>query len=233
MSTNGAPSPQFEMACLDMAGTTVADGGLVAQAFAAALEVMGVGAADPRRPAMTEHVLRTMGTAKIEVFTALFGEGEPAARANAAFEEAFDSLVDAGGARPLPGAEDAMARLRSGGVRVALTTGFAPRTRDRLLHSLGWRRLVDLALSPADAGRGRPHPDMILMAAERLGVTDLSRVAVAGDTRADMEAGARSGASVVAGVLTGADDAATLAAAGATHVLESVAGLPALLGLGT
>jgi phosphoglycolate phosphatase-like HAD superfamily hydrolase len=39
----------------------------------------------------------------------------------------------------------------------------------------------------------------------------------------------RSGASIVAGVLTGAHDGPTLRAAGATHVLTSIADLPALL----
>ncbi len=52
---------------------------------------------------------------------------------------------------------------------------------------------------------------------------------MAGDTGYDMLTGSRAGASVVAGVLTGAHDADRLRADGATHVLASVAELPALL----
>lgn len=231
--TGGVPGPGgFELACLDMAGTTVADGGLVERAFGAALAALDVGDDDPRRPEMLAYVRRTMGTSKIEVFRALFGPGDQADRANRAFETSFGQLVAEGGARPLPGAAETLVALRRSGLAVVLTTGFAPSTRDQVLDALGWGGLVDLALSPADAGRGRPYPDMILTAVLRLGVGDVRRVAVAGDTGSDMEAGVRAGAGVVAGVLTGADDAASLRAGGATHVLASVADLPGVLGLG-
>jgi phosphoglycolate phosphatase-like HAD superfamily hydrolase len=73
---------------------------------------------------------------------------------------------------------------------------------------------------------------MIELAMRTLAVADPARVAVAGDTRADIEAGLRSGAAVVAGVLTGSDDEAALREAGATNVLESVVALPAVLGVG-
>ena len=137
-----------------------------------------------------------------------------------------------GALRPLPGARQAIDALRGAGVKVALTTGFSAGTRRRLVDALGWGDAVDLALSPADAGRGRPFPDMILTAVIRLGIESVAAVAVAGDTGADIVAGRRAGASVVAGVLTGADDRGSLERAGATHVLDSVADLPALLGVG-
>jgi len=54
------------------------------------------------------------------------------------------------------------------------------------------------------------------------------RVAVAGDTASDLLAGTRAGASVVAGVLTGAHDRDALAAAPHTHLLESIVDFPAL-----
>lgn len=222
----------WSIACLDMAGTTVADDGLVARAFRDALSALGVGEADPLRPAMLDHVRRTMGTSKIEVFRSLFADEGEAQRANAAFEDAYGRLVALGGARPIPGAEEVMGTLRAAGIRIVLTTGFAPATRDQLLHALGWVARVDLAVSPADAGRGRPYPDMILHAMRVLGVDDAGRVVVAGDTAADMEAGRRAGAAVVAGVLTGTGDRATLIEAGATHVVDSVANLPGLLGCG-
>jgi phosphonatase-like hydrolase len=224
-------SSAVALACLDMAGTTVADDGLVEGAFGDALAALGVHADDARRAAMFDHVRRTMGTSKIEVFRSLFPDERDAQRANTSFEEAYGRRVDEGGAAPLPGAEDAIDALREAGVRVALTTGFAPNTRDQLLHALGWVDRVDLVVSPADAGRGRPFPDMILHAMGVLEVADPRQVAVAGDTAADMEAGRRAGAVIVAGVLTGTGDRAALTTSGATHVLDSVADLPALLGI--
>jgi phosphonatase-like hydrolase len=178
---------------------------------------------------MDAHVRATMGTSKIEVFTTLLGDRSAAERANAAFEAAYDALVVERGLSPVPGAESALAELRRSGRRVVLTTGFSAHTRDRILDLLGWQDLVDLALSPGPGVRGRPHPDLVLAAVLALGVGAVQAVAVAGDTVADMASGRRAGASVVAGVLTGTDDRARLEAAGATHVLPSVASLPALL----
>jgi len=63
----------------------------------------------------------------------------------------------------------------------------------------------------------------------RLGGDDVRALAVAGDTADDLWSGHRAGAGVVAGVLSGAHDRDTLAAAPHTHLLGSVAELPALL----
>jgi phosphoglycolate phosphatase-like HAD superfamily hydrolase len=71
---------------------------------------------------------------------------------------------------------------------------------------------------------------MILTAVLRLAVTDVAHVVVVGDTASDMLSGRRSGARWVVGVLSGADDRERLVGAGATHVLDSVADLPELLG---
>jgi phosphoglycolate phosphatase-like HAD superfamily hydrolase len=104
-------------------------------------------------------------------------------------------------------------------------------TQDAILDALGRRGLVPLTLCPADAGgRGRPYPDMVLEAFVRTkAAEDVRQVAVVGDTSYDVLSGVRAGAGVVAGVRTGAHGDDAFRAAGATHVLDSVAGLPALL----
>ncbi|MFJ7908011.1 phosphonatase-like hydrolase [Kitasatospora sp. NPDC096204] len=220
----------IRLVVLDMAGTTVADDGLVEQAFTAAAAKLGVEAGSPEFDPMLAHVRATMGESKISVFRHLFGEEEKAQLANAAFEAAYDDLVDAGHCAPLPGAAEAIAELRGQGRKVVLTTGFSRTTQDRILDALGWQSVADLTLCPADAGRGRPYPDMVLTALLRTGTDSVRHIAVAGDTGYDMLTGTRAGASVVAGVLTGAHDEARLRADGATHVLGSIAELPALLG---
>ncbi|OKJ24111.1 haloacid dehalogenase [Streptomyces sp. CB00316] len=221
----------YRLVVLDMAGTTVADGGLVEQAFSAAAERLGVkpGSGDHER--QLAHVRATMGESKISVFRHLFGDEEKAEYANAAFEEAYGELVDGGRIAPIPGAREAVERLTAEGRTVVLTTGFARTTQDAILAALGWQDLVPLALCPADAGgRGRPYPDMVLAAFLRTGaVDDVRRIVVAGDTSYDMLSGQRSGAGLVAGVLTGAHDAGQLERNGATHVLGSVAELPDLI----
>ncbi|XEC32701.1 phosphonatase-like hydrolase [Streptomyces fradiae] len=219
---------QMSLVVLDMAGTTVADGGLVEQAFDAAATRLGE---DPAT--MIDYVRATMGESKISVFRHLFGGDEQRAqRANLAFEEAYGELVADGRIAPVPGAAEAIAQLKDQGRTVVLTTGFARVTQDAILDALGWADgLVDLTLCPADAGgRGRPYPDMVLAALLRTGaVDDVRQLVVAGDTSYDMLSGVRSGAGIVAGVLTGAHDEAALKEHGATRVLSSVAELPALI----
>jgi phosphonatase-like hydrolase len=213
-----------------MAGTTVADGGLVELAFEAAARELGVEPGSERHDAMLADVRATMGESKITVFRRLFGEEALAQRANLAFEAAYERLVGAGHCVPIEGAEAAIARLRAAGLTVVLTTGFSGATQQRIIETLGWQQLVDLALCPADAGRGRPYPDLALAALLRTGAADsVAELAVVGDTGYDMQCGVRAGAGVVAGVLTGAHDADRLRADGATHVLRSVADLPGLL----
>jgi phosphoglycolate phosphatase len=230
---NGVGRPvDAEIAVLDMAGTTVRDSGLVEEAFVAAVGAVGVDAASPRLPGMLEHVRATMGESKIVVFERLLdGDRRRAAAANSAFEDAYAARVASGGCVPVDGAEDTFARLRAAGVRIALTTGFSPATQALIVDALGWRALVDLCLAPADAGRGRPYPDLPLTALLRLGGSRVRALAVAGDTTADMRSGVAAGAGTVVGVLTGAHDGPALTAAGATHVVPSITHLPELLGI--
>ncbi|MBQ7806988.1 phosphonatase-like hydrolase [Rhodococcus qingshengii] len=217
------------LAVLDMAGTTVADDGLVLRAFAAAAEAGGLPAEGPEADAARQYVLDTMGQSKIVVFRAIFGDEDRAQAANAAFETTYDSLIDQGLAEPIPGAEKAITTLREAGIKVALTTGFSRSTQDKLLVALGWETLADLTLSPAEAGRGRPHPDLILAALLKLSIDDVHQIAVLGDTSNDVLSGIRSGASIVAGTLTGAHDEQQLRDAGATHIVPSVTEFAELL----
>ncbi len=219
----------IELACLDMAGTTVRDDGVVERAFTVAAGAVGIVPGSGEFATAMGIVRETMGQAKIEVFRRIVGEEETAQRANRAFEHAYADLLSSGAVTALPGAVEVLTALRDDGIKVCMTTGFAPATRDALLASLGWKPLVDLALSPADAGRGRPWPDMIHLAARTLGVTDPAAIAVAGDTPSDMAAGRAAGASIVAGVLTGTGTRDELTTAGATHVLATIAELPATL----
>jgi phosphonatase-like hydrolase len=220
-------------ACLDMAGTTVSDDGSVMAAFTAAVGEFGLAPGEPGYDEAIEVVHATMGQSKIEVFRRILGDDERAQQANRVFEASYADAVRAGQVAPLPGAAETITALRAAGIRVCLATGFAAATRDALLDALGWWPLIDLALSPADAGRGRPWPDLPLTALIRLGGGSVSELAVVGDTPSDVTAGLRAGAGLVAGVLTGSASREELERAGAPHILDSVTGLLPLLGLGS
>ncbi|MCX6469888.1 MAG: phosphonatase-like hydrolase [Corynebacteriales bacterium] len=215
--------PPIALAVLDMAGTTVEDGGLVLAAFDVAATAIGIPADGPERDHARQYVIETMGQSKITVFRALTGDDEGRAQlGNRTFEAAYDDLIGTGDIRPIEGAEKAIATLREAGVKVALTTGFSRATQHRLLDVLGWADVADLTLSPEEVGRGRPYPDLVLRAVLDLEIDDVRAVAVLGDTASDIVSGLRAGARIVAGTLTGAHDRQQLDDAGATHVVDSV-----------
>lgn len=216
------PDNDIQVAVIDMAGTTVADDGLVVASFEVAASAAGLPETGPEREHARQYVLDTMGQSKITVFRALFGTEELAQRANAAFEAAYEAAIDNGHARPIDGAAEAITRLRDAGVRVALTTGFSGTTQEKLLAALGWQSLPDLVLAPGAGVRGRPYPDLILTALIRLQADAVTRVAALGDTSSDVDSALRAGCAVAAGTLTGAHDEAQLKAAGATHVVPTV-----------
>lgn len=217
----------IELVVLDMAGTTVRDDGVVERAFERAAERTGVAERMPWPDALA-YVRETMGQSKIDVFTHLAGGDRAAAeRATAQFEDAYAEIVAEDGIGEVEGAADTIRALRSRGLSVVLTTGFSPVTRDTIIDALGWQGLVDLALSPSDAGRGRPAPDLVLTALLRTRASAVSAVAVVGDTTSDVASGLRAGAGFVAGVLTGSHDRRALTDAGAHAVIDSVVALAA------
>jgi phosphoglycolate phosphatase len=194
-----------------MAGTTVADPGIVE---AAVRRVTGA-SFDP--VVFDAH----RGGSKLAMLESLVGVDHAAAALHE-FEAAVLAAVESGTIEPLPHADDALAALASAHVRICLTTGFPSATRDALVGALGWEDVVDLTLSPGPGCRGRPWPDLILTAALRLEVTAVAAVAVVGDTTNDVLAARRAGSGMAAAVLTGAHDRRALEAAGPSHLFDHV-----------
>jgi phosphonatase-like hydrolase len=215
-----------DVAVIDMAGTTVREDGLVEASFRAAIERVGA----PFPHDFHARFTAVRGAAKIDMFTALLdGDAALAAGAEGVFGDVLADAIRAGGVSAMPGAVDAITRLRAAGVAVALVTGFAGPIRDVLVETLGWSSLADLVLSSSDVRRGRPAPDLVLTAALELGAGSMARVAAAGDTVNDLVAGTRAGAGIVAGVLTGAHGIAELGTAPHTHIVPTVAEFAAVV----
>ncbi|MYM20301.1 phosphonatase-like hydrolase [Brevibacterium sp. 5221] len=226
--------PQISLAAFDIAGTTVDEHGGVYRVLREAVEETGAAVTD-------EGVQTWMGADKTEAISHLMSEGgvEPTAeRVEAAFARFKELLAQRYREDPpvaLPGAEDTMRALRAAGAKVALTTGFSADVAEPLLAQLGWKvgegELLDALITADTVAAGRPYPYKIFSAMEATGTAAVGTVVVAGDTRVDVEAGRNAGAAHVIGVLTGKLERPALEAAGATAVLDSLADLPAHLGL--
>lgn len=223
---------QPALVIFDLGGTTIRDRGEVSAAFAGALAASSL-------TAESGAIAAWRGASKREVLARLVAEQRPAlddadreALGTTTYRQFSTLLVERlQGARDLafPEAQSAFERLQGAGIRVALNSGFDRAILDVILAAVSWpARLIDTLVCSDDVPAGRPAPFMIFRSMERTGVGDVRRVAVVGDTRLDLEAGANAGVAYRIGVLTGAHDRATLARAPNTHLVESVARVPDL-----
>ena len=99
------------------------------------------------------------------------------------------------------------------------------------MRRLGWADRFDRVYASDDAPAGRPAPYLIYRAMIDLGVHDVGRVAVVGDTPLDLQAASNARAGWVIGVLSGAHGIETMGPTPHSHLLPSIAALPGLLGL--
>lgn len=220
---------KIEMAAFDVAGTTVRDDGIVLKAFTNAFERTRPQDWSANKTKWTQYAIQTMGRSKIEVFSEILGNREVALIANRAFEAAYVESVESEGIAEITGSEKLFALLRDRGIKVALTTGFSRSTLEVIIYKMGWKSKVDLTVTAEDAGRGRPHPDMLEYAARTFGVLDRGATLIVGDTPADMQAATTFGSLLRVGVLTGTSSSVELVKSGATSVVNSVAEVSSLL----
>ncbi|GFG50937.1 HAD family hydrolase [Mycolicibacterium agri] len=222
----------IDLVALDIAGTSVDEGGAVYHALRSAVEShTGV-------PVPDDHFDRWKGAGKREAIAALLGATANDTTEIDAVERDFTArLLDAYRAvppTPIPGIVDTFALLREQGIKVVLQTGYSRTITGPLIDQVGWRvgREIDAVITSDSVRASRPAPYLIFHAMEEAAVTDVAKVLVAGDTPNDLRAGANAGVRFIAGVLTGAYVANTLRREPHTHILTSAAAIPEALGLG-
>jgi beta-phosphoglucomutase len=122
-------------------------------------------------------------------------------------EALYRALVEAEGIEPLPGAAEWVSALHRSGWRQAIASS-APRLNVEVMHrALGLSGLIDTLVAAEDVERGKPDPEVFLVAAGRLGVPP-TRCVVVEDAEAGIEAARRGGMKSIGVGATGALDAA-------------------------
>jgi phosphonatase-like hydrolase len=222
----------IRLASFDMAGTTIAEAGTVYAVLRSTVEQATGRSIDD------ELLSKWGGTSKHAAIGGLLTAlDEDLSRQDALFEE-FRATLRARylADRPtvIPGVREAVASLRASGVKVALQTGYSRDVAELLLEIVGWvvggpDADIDAMVTSDEVPASRPAPFLIFRGMELTGVTAVSEVLVAGDTANDLGAGIAAGARYVVGVLTGASPAERLGRYPHTHLLPSVADIPALL----
>jgi len=103
--------------------------------------------------------------------------------------------------RPIlvPGAEAALRSMRGTGLMMGVATNGSGRTAREIMRSIGVEALFDVFVGADEVPEGKPAPDMLLAACERMGVRAVDAVYV-GDEVADAAAGRAAGVAAVIAV---------------------------------
>jgi phosphoglycolate phosphatase len=222
-------SASVALVCCDLAGTIVSDGSVLEKAFAEAIATQGVVPGTAAYARSMVVVDRSSGLPPRDVMHTLFADDEAQAQAAyLSFERSYRTVAERFGLSTVPGVQDALATLSAAGLKVCVISGFSRPTSRLVLERTGISRHADLTLCLDDAPRGFPWPDLVLTAVIRLGIDDVASVAVAGDSENVITAGRRAGAQTLIGI-PGERPARRLRTAGATHLVNSIAELPAAL----
>jgi phosphonatase-like hydrolase len=226
----GKPVSGIRLVVLDVGGTIVEERGDVPQALSSALAHYGV-------ESSAEEIRQRRGASKREIVR-YFVEKQ-ALRTDAAREQLIASIYDEFSSNlvkayrsvpPIAGAENAFQQMRRDGYLLATTTGFDRAIASSIFSRLGWERYFAATVCSDEVVQGRPAPFMLFHAMEAARVGSVAEVMAVGDTPLDLQAGTNAGLRAVVGVLSGASNAETLRREPHTHILQSVAALPALLG---
>ncbi len=221
--------PAIRLVVLDVGGTIIEDRGDVPAELGRALSHHGV-------DFTPEEIARYRGASKREIVRHFVDRGSPAPDverdklAAAIYDEFTQNLIAIyRSVPPISGAEDAIRKMRQSGYLVATTTGFDRAIAIPIFRRLGWEPYFAATICSDDVIQGRPSPFMLFHAMESARVANVAEVVAVGDTPLDLQAGTNAGLRGVVGVLSGASTAEKLRREPHTHILPSVADLPALL----
>jgi phosphonatase-like hydrolase len=220
--------PAIRLIVLDVGGTIIEDRGDVPETLRSALAKQGITATPAEigewRGASKREIIRHFverqtkpaGADREKLATDIYQDF------SARLSEIYRTVP------PIAGAEDAIQNLRQSGYLLATTTGFDREITIPIFHRLGWEKYFVAIVCSDDVAQGRPAPYMLFHAMESARVNSVAEVMAVGDTPLDLQAGTNAGLRAVVGVLSGASRVELLQREPHTHILPSVANLPAL-----
>jgi HAD superfamily hydrolase (TIGR01509 family) len=104
------------------------------------------------------------------ILTTVLGSAEIVALLRARKSELFDLHVEHRGVPLKPGAQEILSRSKELGLKTALATGSMQAAAQQKLAAHSIRHLFDAEVFGADVQRGKPYPDIFLLAAQKITV---------------------------------------------------------------
>lgn len=202
----------------DLDGTLLDTNVLHARAWTEAMERFGYRVGEDR-------ILKEIGKSGSLLVPSLLGDRVEAEQGDAlreAHDRLFLRLVDREEIAVFPGAEETLLAAREQGLKTAVATGSAREGVEKMADASGLDLfgLVDVVVTDSDVERGKPEPDTITAAIEKLDLSPAQFVFI-GDTPYDVVAGRAAGV-VTLCVGTGAHDREKLFGVGARAVYADV-----------
>ena len=108
----------------------------------------------------------------------------------------YDEYIEKNGVRGFPGVRECLSELRLHRIRLAVATGSLERIVRKNMKLLEIEDLIEEIVTSEDCEKGKPDPDIFLLAAERLGV-EPGECLVVEDSRNGLIAAERAGMSRV------------------------------------
>jgi beta-phosphoglucomutase len=158
----------------DMDGTLVDSGAYHYQAWRETMAALG-------RELGREEFAATFGQRNDAILHRYIGPqvmAEEIQRIGDAKEERYRTLVRAGGIATLPGVREWLARLGAGGWRQAIASSGPRLNSETIIAALGLDGTFAAVVAAEDVVHGKPHPEVFLAAAARLGVAPARCVVV-------------------------------------------------------
>jgi beta-phosphoglucomutase len=146
-----------------------------------------------------ESIRRVFGQRNDEMIRSLFGSPLPrdVLALYATRKEQIYRALMAPELTPVPGLPGLLSELRETGMRSAVATSGPRENADLVLDGLDLRRYFDAVVTGDEVSRSKPHPDIFLLAARRLGLAP-EQCVVFEDSSSGIEAAARAGCQCIA-----------------------------------
>jgi phosphonatase-like hydrolase len=223
----------IQMVVFDMAGTTVNEDNVVYKTVRESMLFHGY-------EVSLEQVLATAaGKEKLQAITDLLHDlGLPGydLLAKEVFADFQLRLADAYhdlDVSALPHATEVFQTLKQANICVVLNTGYDRVTAEKLIQKIGWEEGADYdtLITADDVAFGRPHPDMILLAAGKMNISPSDTIKV-GDSAIDIEEGKNAGCKFSVGITTGAQTREQLQAADPDFIINDLREILDFVGIG-
>lgn len=224
----------IKLVVFDIAGTTLKDGGEIAQCFDNAMQQFGYTIPQVeiyplmgyKKPEAIRMMLESYEMDKDRITPDLIES------IHRVFQQEMITYYETTPQlEALPYATETFAQLKERGVYIGLDTGFSKAIADAIMKRTQWLQLglIDCLVASDEVPKGRPHPYMIRRMMETFGITDPQQVVKVGDTEVDVMEGKNTGCRLSIAVTTGAFTRQALLPYAPDFIIDSLSELIPLL----